>query len=96
MNVAWIWIKNSEGKPDAMLSFSLIAFLVVIFKVLFGGTTWLIGAQTIAITPTDPGMVTALLGPTLFAYVARRFTGAKFDTDGDGILDSDTPAPAKP
>lgn len=93
MNVSWVWIKNAEGKPDTMLSFSVVAFVVIIFKVLFGGTVWMLGKQTFTVIPIDPGMVAALLVPTLGSYVARRYTDKKFDTDGDGIPDSDVPKP---
>lgn len=90
MNIPWLWIKNSDGKPDAMLSFSLVAFITVIFKVFFGGTTWILGKQTVTITSIDPGMITALLGPTLFSYIARRWTDAKFvDANNNGIDDRD-------
>jgi len=93
MNIGWVWVKNAEGKADTMLSFSVVAFVVIIFKVLFGGTKWVVGAQAFDVIPIDPGMVGALLVPTLSAYVARRYTDKKFDTDGDGVPDSDVPKP---
>jgi hypothetical protein len=91
MKMKILWFKNPEGNEDSMLTFAFIAFNVVIFKVLFGSTSWTIGHQVWNIAPIDPVMVAALLTPTLGAYVARRYTDKKFDTDGDGIPDSNTP-----
>jgi hypothetical protein len=91
MNLNFVWFENAEGKPDTMLSFAIVAFFIVCFKVLFGGMTFNIGIHAYTISQIDPSMVGALLTPTLGAYVIRRYTDKKFDTDGDGIADSDTP-----
>ncbi len=53
------WLKNSRGKPDAMLTFSAATLAVVLGKVVFGGL--------------DAGTIGALLTPTLGAYVGRRW-----------------------
>ena len=91
MNINFVWFENAEGEPDTMLSFAIVAFAIVCFKVLFGGMTFHIGTQVFALSTIDPTMVGALLTPTLGAYVIRRYTDRKFDTDGDGIADSATP-----
>lgn len=95
MNMKWLWIENSDGVKDTMLTFSVVAMTLVVTKVLFGGIGFVIAGQTYTLTPIDPATIGALLTPTLTAYVARRYTDKKFDTDGDGIADSDTPAPPK-
>lgn len=74
-----MWIKNTKGKPDAMLTFAVIAFAVVIFNVFLAtfGTVTIFGT-VITFTALSAGTITALLGPTLTAYVGRRFTGAAY------------------
>jgi hypothetical protein len=94
MKIDWLWIENPGTKQaDTMLTFAIVAFSIVCFKFLFSGFTinlpWSLGAWVIQ--PADAGIVGTLLGSTLTAYVARRYTDKKFDTDGDGIPDSDTP-----
>jgi hypothetical protein len=91
MNIGWVWIKDAEGKPNCMLSFSVVAFAIVVFKVIMGGLTITLGAQTLTFSLIDASTIAALLTPTLTAYVARKYTDKKFDTDGDGIPDSDVP-----
>ena len=91
MNVNWIWVKNADGKPDTMLSFAVVAFGLVVIKVLLGGIPFTIGGQQFTLTTIDAATIGALLTPTLTAYVARKYTDKKFDTDGDGVPDSNTP-----
>jgi len=64
------WMKNSAGKPDAMLTMSFIAFLVCAFRVLVSGLV----VRQFSFGITDPVLLGAILAPTLGAYVARRYT----------------------
>jgi hypothetical protein len=90
MNIGWIWIKNSEGKADTMLSFAVMAFGLVFVKVLFGGVPFHIGKEVYTLAPIDAATIGALLTPTLTAYVARRYTDAKFtDANNNGVNDAD-------
>lgn len=74
-----MWIKNTDGKPDATLTFAVIAFAVVILNIFLAtfGTITILGA-TITFTAMGAGTITAILGPTLTAYVGRRLTGAMY------------------
>jgi hypothetical protein len=90
MNIGWIWVKNSDGKPDTMLSFALVAFGLVCVKVLLGGIPFVIGGQSYTMVPIDAATIGALLTPTLTAYVVRRYTTAKFvDANNNGVNDDD-------
>jgi len=93
-----MWIKNTEGKPDAMLTFAVVAFAVVMLNVFLAtfGTVTIAGA-TITFTALSAGTITALLGPTLTAYVGRRFTGAAYPGFKLGLdQGGHTPGPADP
>ena len=72
MNMSSLWIKNTAGKKDAMLTFSVYAFFTVLGKVVFGGNVFDLVVFTLSVSPIDPTMTAALLAPTLGAYVARR------------------------
>lgn len=75
------WIKNSKGKPDAMLTFAVVAFLVVIVKFLASAVTLhLTGDKVVELGSVDSGSIAALLTPTLGAYVARRHSDQKYPT----------------
>lgn len=74
-----MWIKNTSGKPDAMLTFAFYSFLIVTINVLlatFGTIT--VGGNTIQLVPMDAGAMTAYLGATFTAYVTRKWTDKKY------------------
>lgn len=75
------WIKNSEGKPDAMLTLTVIVLAVVLIKVIFGGMSVHIYSWTMNVDPISPELAGVLLGPNIGAYVARRYTDRKFPKD---------------
>ncbi len=78
-----IWLKNSEGKADAVLTLAVISVLFVLFKLLLAGVTITIGSKIVnlGVTPTAD-VIGSLLAPTLGAYVARRLTDAKYNGNG--------------
>lgn len=92
MNINWLWIKDPTGDSSVTVTFSVVAMVIICFKLAFGGSVLTMPHFVWNIQPIDGVIIAALLGPTLGAYVARRYTDKKFDTDGDGILDSDVPA----
>lgn len=72
-----MWIKNTNGKKDAVLTMSLIGFITVTLKVLLSNVT----CCDIYFGTIDSATITAILTPTLGAYVIRRYTSAcKGDT----------------
>jgi len=70
-----VWIKNTAGKPDSMLTFAVGGFFTVIGAItcsILAGSKFVIGAQEVMISSPDATLVTAFLGATLLAYVNRR------------------------
>lgn len=66
--MTWM-LKNSKGKPDAMLTMGAAALIVVLLRVGLANLT----IAGIAFGPgPDSGTILALLGSTLGSYVARR------------------------
>jgi hypothetical protein len=72
------WIKNTSGKPDAMLTFAFLSFSVVTLNILLStfGTINFKGLD-ITFAPMDATSMTAYLAATFTAYVTRRWTDAK-------------------
>jgi hypothetical protein len=82
MKKTW-WIKNTNGKPDAMLTFAFFSFLVVtlnVFLSTFGMVQ--IGDFALQFEALDSSVMAIYLGATFTAYVSRRFTDTKFLPDG--------------
>lgn len=71
-----IWMmKNSRGKADALLTFSVMSVTVVLIKVLLNGVAfkgWTFGT-------IDASLVGAVLLPTVGAYTTKRVVGGKDD-----------------
>ena len=75
-----MWIKNTSGKKDAMLTFAIISFVVItlnIFLSTFGGLTF--GEFTVDFTTLDSSVMAVYLGATFTAYVSRRWTDKKYE-----------------
>jgi len=75
-----IWIKNTAGKQDAMLTFAFFAFMVVTANILlatFGNITY--GTFEIKFASMEAASMTAYLAATFSAYVTRRWTDKKFE-----------------
>ena len=70
-------IRNSRGRPDALLTFSAGAVAAVIAKLLVSGVT----IAGVGLGTLDAGLAAAVLGPTLGAYTAKRVMGGKADAD---------------
>ena len=73
------WIKNTDGKKDAMLTFALISFFVVtlnLFLATFGNIS--IKGYDFGFSFMDASTMTAYLAATFGAYVSRRWTDKKY------------------
>lgn len=77
------WIKNTDGKPDAILTLSIVGFVTILVKLLFSGLTLTFKGKEVGIGNIDGSSIAAILTPTLGAYVARRYTDKKLASGGN-------------
>ena len=78
------WIKNTSGKPDAMLTFALLSFGVVTLNVLLSTFGNIIYKEfSVNFTAMEAATMTAYLGATFTAYVTRRWTDKKYEPPED-------------
>lgn len=71
-----MWLKNSKGRPDAMLTCAIVSLAVVLAKFLVSGVTVNWGGHTIAAGTLDASLAGAILLPTFGAYWGRKHTDA--------------------
>jgi uncharacterized membrane protein len=75
-----MWIRNTDGRRDSALTFSAIAFAVVLIKVLLGGTELTLLGWSLVVQPVSSDVVAALLGCTMGTYAVRRYTDRKYSS----------------
>jgi hypothetical protein len=71
-------LRDSKGKKSLTTTLSVIAFVVVMLKVLFGGAAVVVGAFSYSFGEIDAASIAALLGSTLGVYAFRRHTEAAY------------------
>lgn len=73
-------LKNSKGKPDAMLTFAAVSFLVSSFAVVMGVVKVItVGAVHLEFGSADASLVLGYLAACFTSYVLRRNTKDKLD-----------------
>lgn len=66
-----LWIKNTNGKPSASLTMTIVSFATVILWLL----VWIIGTPFgLTIPAFDVAAAMGLLSPLLALYFGRRYT----------------------
>lgn len=79
-----MWIKNTSGSPDAMLTFATVGFLVVTANIILGSLGGLsFGGLQLDFQFMGSDIMAAYLGATFTAYVTRRYTDKKYDAKPD-------------
>jgi len=74
-----MWIKNTAGKKDAMLTFAVIAFLVATGNILLSTVGMLsVGDFEISFKALDAAIMSTYMGIAFSAYVGRRWTDTKY------------------
>lgn len=82
-----LWIKNTDGHPDAMLTLSLLSFIFVLVKFVISGMSVTLGDASYSLGTIDAASIAAILTPVLGAYVGRRHTTAKYGQKSTEIAD---------
>jgi hypothetical protein len=69
-----LWIKNSKGHPDAMLTFAFISFIVTTLCVMLSvvSSISVAGKVNVALKAPDATLVLGYLGASFTSYVFRR------------------------
>lgn len=83
-----MFIKDSDGKKSFTVTMSIITFIVVMIKVLVGGSSFSFGSVSMSFGTIGSDEILALLGPTLGAYSFRRYTDRRFDSESAEPIDS--------
>ncbi len=68
-----MWVKNTAGVKDSMLTFACGGFLISAFAVISSFMEKVsVGTFELTLRSPDVALVTAFMGATLVAYVTRR------------------------
>lgn len=70
-----MWLKNTDGKQDAMLTFATVSFIAVTLNIILttlGQVSF--GGNVIEFAPLDSTAMGVYLAATFSAYVGRRLT----------------------
>lgn len=86
------WVNNTDGKPDAVLTLTLVAFVFVMLKFTLSGVSLSIGEAEYTLGTIAADEIAAVLTPTLGAYVARRYTDKKLPPTEVVVKDEINPA----
>lgn len=85
-----LWVKNTNGKPDAMLTFALFSFIVVTLNVFLSTfSTISFSGLVIQFQTLESSVMAVYLGATFTAYVSRRWTDKRY-SDGPSDLNNET------
>lgn len=79
-----MYLKDSDGNRSFTVTMSIVAFIVVMLKVLIGGGSLSIGSFSISSGTIGSDEILALLGPTLGVYSFRRYTDRKYEAQEAG------------
>lgn len=85
------WVKNTSGKPDAMLTFAVVSFAVVTLNLFLSTFAEIsVFGHSFTLAPLDSGTLTAYLGATFTAYVTRRWTDKRYSIPSEKSSNEDS------
>lgn len=82
-------LNDSTGNKSLTHTLSVVAFIVVMVKVIVGGASIVIGSFSYSFGTIDSLSIAAILGPVLGAYVARRYTETNAPQEDSGSKPND-------
>ncbi len=75
---SWWMLRDSKGKPNAVLTMMLYSFILSSFMALFGMfETITLGDKSVTLRSFDIGYASVVLIPLIAAYVGRRYTDSQ-------------------
>ncbi len=74
-------LTDTGGNKSLTHTLCIVAFIVVMVKVVIGGASVAIGGFSYSFGTIDSLSIAAILSPVLGAYVARRYTTANISAD---------------
>lgn len=75
-----MYLKNSDGEKSMTATFSIVAFVVVMVKILISGAGIQLGSFTYDFGTVDSLTVAAIMGPILGTYAFRKYTETRYGT----------------
>lgn len=83
-----MWIKNTSGKPDAMLTFATVSFFAVTLNIILATIGQVsFGSNLVEFQTLDSGTMGVYLAATFTAYVGRRLTDKHYKEKTADVLD---------
>ena len=76
---SWFWIKNSAGEASVSVTFLSVAFIVTTIAYI---TSMFENIGPLTIRPFDAGASSVYFIPLLTLYFGRKWTNAKFQSQG--------------
>lgn len=73
-----MYLKNSEGKKSMTTTLTIVAFVVVMVKLLLNNSAVQIGAFAYSFGSIDATEIAAVLSPILGTYAFRRYTDMRY------------------
>lgn len=80
-----LWIKNTNGRPDAVLTFALVSMVIVFFKLMFAGVEFSFDGFKWIVQTIDAATIGAILVPTLGAYVSNKYVNLQYNPEYDSM-----------
>lgn len=73
-----MYLKNSKGEKSMTVTLSVVAFVIVMLKLLFNNSTIHLAGLAYSFGSIDAATSAAVLGPILGTYAFRRYTDTRF------------------
>ena len=92
-----MWVTNTNGKKDAMLTFATFSFTVVTLNMFLSTfDTITVGGVSVVFKSLDSSVMAIYLGSTFTAYVSRRWTDRKYHREEAAATPISAPVESAP